>query len=388
MGSFFYNNLAKAAGLSNLNPGDAVEIEVDLALAHDGTGPKFLKAWEQQASKVKEGKSLLLTVDHAFPAPTPQERSFQRQFADFAKTQGCVLYNHGEGVLHQIVVEKAVVWSGMIIAGADGHVATSGAYGALAFALTPEGLVPVLTTGKLKLVTPELLTIELTGELRPDTLARDVALFLMGRLASEMKGKAVALTGSFFGELSLSGKMTLCNILPETGAVTVVVIPQGEETGTIHHTFDVSTIEPMIALPPEPINVRTVKEIQETTINVAIAGGCSAGRLEDMKVIAEVLRENSVHPDVTFVITPASQTVAKEMEELGLSQLLREKGAVIMPPGCGPCPGKHFGVLAHGDVAITTTVRNSPGRIGASDAEIYLASPLTVAKAAVKGKIN
>jgi len=143
----------------------------------------------------------------------------------------------------------------------------------------------------------------------------------------------------------------------------------------------------MIAVPPSPNEVRFVRELEGTTVTMAIAGGCSSGRLEDMEVIAEVLKEQSVHPDVTFVITPASREVAKEMDNKGLSALIRDRGAIIMSPGCGPCPGKHFGVLAEGDVAITTTIKNIPGRIGSSQADIYLASPRTVAQAAVKGVI-
>lgn len=385
---FFYKHLARAANRPDILPGDQVDIEVDQALAHDGTGPKLLKAWEQQNAKMLDGRRLLLTVDHAFPAPTPEERMFQRDFADFAHTQGCVLYNHGEGVLHQVVAERTAVWPGMIMAGADGHVATSGGYGALAFALTPEELVPVLTTGKLRLTVPELLTIKLDGELQSGTSARDLALFLLGRYAGHMKGKAVAFIGSYVKELSLSERMALCNIIPETGAVTAFVVPYSEEAGPVHLNIDLTPLEPMVALPPKPINVKTVREIQGTEINVAIAGGCSAGRLEDMEVIAGVLQEKSVHPDVTFIITPASMEVASQMDNNGLSKLFREKGAVIMPPGCGPCPGKHFGVLAPGDKAVTTTVRNTPGRIGASEAEIFLASPFTVARAAVNGSIG
>lgn len=166
------------------------------------------------------------------------------------------------------------------------------------------------------------------------------------------------------------------------------MVPEGEEAGPANHSIEAGSIDPMIALPPEPTNVRPVKDIKGTAINIAIAGGCSAGRLEDMETIAEVLRENHVHRDVTFNITPASQAVAREMDEKGLSALLRERGAIIMPPGCGPCPGKHFGVLAPVDKAVATTVRNTPGRIGAKEAEIYLASPLTVAQAAVNGKIG
>lgn len=385
MGEFFYTNLARAAGLSDVYPGDQIDVEVDLVLGHDGTGPKLLKAWNHE-EQIFDGRRVLFTVDHAFPAPTVQERAFQKDFAAFCKNNGCVLYNHGEGVLHQVVAERASLWPGMIVAGADGHVATSGAFSAIAFALTPEELVPVLKNGRLRLKVPMTLTIELTGELLPSVLPRDVALYLANKLEQEIQGKAVILTGEYLRTLSPAGRMTICNFLPEVGAMTALVLPENEQA-TIQHTFDLNLVERMLAIPSAPTLIKTVDEVSGTSINVAIIGGCSSGRLEDMEVVADVLRNAAIHPDVSFIVTPASSQVAGEMDKKGISSLLRERGAVIMPPGCGPCPGKHFGVLAPGDVAITTTIRNSPGRIGSSEAQIYLASPLTVAKAAVQGKI-
>lgn len=385
MTDYFYKNLARSAGVQEISQGQDIEVEVNLVLAHDGTGPKLLKLWNPE-ERVLDGRRVVFTVDHAFPAPTPQDRAFQKEFAAFSKVQGCVLYNQGEGVLHQVVAEKLSLWPGMIIAGADGHVATAGAFGAIAFALTPEELIPVMKTGKLKLKVPNVLSVQLDGELNQGVLPRDVALYLSWKLGEQIKGKAIALSGSLVHGLSDAGRMTICNFLPEAGAVTAFVVPLGEEERA-SFTLYANEIEAMIAVPPSPTEVRFVHELGGTTVTMAIAGGCSSGRLEDMEVIAEVLREQSVHPDVTFIITPASQQVAKEMDNKGLSTLIRDRGAIIMPPGCGPCPGKHFGVLADGDVAITTTIKNTPGRMGSPLASIYLASPRTVAQAAVKGVI-
>ena len=382
---FFYNNLARSAGTTEILAGQEIEVEVNLVLAHDGTGPKLLKLWNP-AERVLDGRNVVLTVDHAFPAPTPQDRAFQKEFAAFSKVQGCVLFNQGEGVLHQVIAERLSLWPGMIIAGADGHVATAGAFGALSFALTPEELIPVLKTGTLKLKVPTLLSIQLDGALNEGVLPRDVALYLSWKLNDQIKGKAVALSGSLVNGLSDAGRMTICNFLPEIGAITAFVAPLGEDDRP-NFTLYAHEIEAMIAVPPSPNEVRFVRELEGTTVTMAIAGGCSSGRLEDMEIIAEVLKEQSVHPDVTFVITPASREVAKEMDNRGLSALIRDRGAIIMSPGCGPCPGKHFGVLTEGDVAITTTIKNTPGRIGSSQADIYLASPRTVAQAAVKGVI-
>jgi len=382
---YFYENLARSAGVLEITQGQDIEVDVDLMLAHDGTGPKLLKQWNPK-ERVLEGRRVVFTIDHAFPAPTPEDRAFQKEFAAFSKQQDCVLYNQGEGVLHQVVAEKLSLWPGMIIAGADGHVATAGAFGAIAFSVTPEVLISVMKTGKLKLKVPKVLSLQLDGELNQGVLPRDVALYLSWKLGDQIKGKAIALYGSLINGLSDAGQMTICNFLPEAGAITAFIAPLGEEERADFVLY-AHEIEAMIAIPPSPSEVRFVHELRGTAVTMAIAGGCSSGRIEDMEVIAEILREQFVHPDVTFIITPASRQVAKEMDNRGISTLIRERGAIIMPPGCGPCPGKHFGVLAEGDVAITTTIKNTPGRIGSTLASIYLASPRTVAQAAVKGVI-
>ena len=181
--------------------------------------------------------------------------------------------------------------------------------------------------------------------------------------------------------------MTLCNLLPESKARTALVLPQGERE-RVDKTVDAKSIEPMLALPSIPQKIIRASECRDQKISVAIAGGCSSGRLDDMKMIADILSKNEVHQDVTFIITPGSRSIMGSMDRMDLSSILRNSGAVIMPPGCGPCPGRHLGVLSEDDVAITTTTRNSPGRIGSSEAKIYLASPLTVALSAVHGQIT
>ena len=384
---YFMHSLAKAASLSEVVARQEIRIKADLILGHDGTWSKMLSVWKQGEYRMAVGNKVLITVDHAFPAPTVQDRALQQEIAEVCKEKKCQLYNHGEGVLHQIVAENVDIQPGMIIVGADGHVATSGAFGALAFSVSSEGLVPVLETGNYDLKVPDVVTIYLDGELRPDTMARDVALYILGTYGQEVKGKAIALRGTFLEKASIDSKMTICNLLPEAGVVTAFIVPKdSEEEGTVIH-ISVGSIEAMIAIPPEPTFVSPLKDLAGKKISVAIIGGCSAGRLEDMTVVADVLKGQFVHPDVTLIVTPASSKIANEMDQLGLTSILRSSGAVIMPPGCGPCPGKHFGVLSSNDVAITTTIRNSPGRIGAKEAEIYLASPLSVARAAIKGVI-
>ncbi|HBD62921.1 MAG TPA: 3-isopropylmalate dehydratase [Clostridiales bacterium] len=377
--------LARAASLPEVVIGQEISLKADLLLGHDGTLPKILSIWKQGEYKMATDNKFLITVDHAFPAPTVQDRVNQQEMAEVCKDKKCQLYNHGEGVLHQVVAENIDFQPGMIIVGADGHVSTSGAFGAIAFSVSPEGLVPVLETSNYNLKVPDVVTIYLDGELRTETMARDVALYILGTYGHEVQGKAVALRGSFLDKASIDSKMTLCNLLPEAGVVTAVIVPKdSEEEGTVI-SINVGSIEPMLAVPPESNSVIPLKNMAGKKVTVAIIGGCSAGRLEDMIVVADVLKGQSVHPEVTLIVTPASIKIVNEMEQRGLTSILRSSGAVIMPPGCGPCPGKHFGILAPNDVAITTTIRNSPGRIGAKEAEIYLASPLSVALAAIKG---
>jgi len=384
---YFMHSLAKASSLSEVAARQEISVNADLILGHDGTWPKMLSVWKQRECRMAAGNKVLITVDHAFPAPNVQERALQQEIAEVCKEKKCQLYNHGEGVLHQIVAENVDIQPGMIIVGADGHVATSGAFGAIAFSVSSEALVPVLETGKYDLKVPDVVTIYLDGELRSETMARDVALYILGTYGQEIKGKAIALRGSFLKSASMDSKMTICNLLPEAGVVTAFIVPEdSEEEGTVIH-ISVGLIEAMVAKPPEPTFVSPLKDLVGKKVSVAIIGGCSAGRMEDMTAAADVLKGQSVHPKVTLIVTPASSKIANEMDQKGLTSIIRSSGAVIMPPGCGPCPGKHFGVLSPNDVAITTTIRNSPGRIGAREAEIYLASPLSVARAAIKGEI-
>jgi 3-isopropylmalate/(R)-2-methylmalate dehydratase large subunit len=384
---FFYRQLAKASGNGTVQPGQKVSIKVDLALAHDGSGPEILRILKQDKQSIAAQSRVLITLDHCFPAPTLQDREFQREMLEFARLNHVIFYKNGEGVLHQVVAEEESLWPGMIIVGADGHVATSGAFGALAFSVTPSPFVEVISNGFYQLEVPEQLVVAIDGQPKSQVMARDIAMYLMNEHGLAIGGKAVVLTGSTVEAMNISEKMSLCNLMPEAGAVTALVLPQGEQE-QVDLRMDAREIKPMIAWPGNPPKFGRVRSCAGQSISVAVAGGCSSGRLDDMKVIAEVLDKNEVHQDVTFIITPGSRSVMSSMDKMEISSILRNSGAVVMPPGCGPCPGKHLGVLSNTDVAITTTTRNGPGRMGGRGARIYLASPLTVALSAVHGVIS
>lgn len=384
---FFTESMARAASKTQVQAGDKICISPDLLLGHDGTWPQVVSAWKESGYRKSTESPFILTIDHAFPAPTIEDREMQKEMAEICANDRCILYSHGEGVLHQIVAETVDFSEGMTIVGADGHVATAGAYGAIAFSVSGSQLAAVLETGEYCMTVPEVITIVLDGVLADTVSARDIALYLLGKYSESIRGKAVLLKGSFFEHASKDTQMAICNLLPEGGAVTAVIpgFETEDEGRTIH--LDIAKLERLAAVPPGPTNVVPVDEIGDRKIDVAIIGGCSAGRIEDMRISAAILDGNRIHPDVTLIVTPASVGIATKMDAEGITKIFRDSGAVIMPPGCGPCPGRHFGVLAPGDVAISTSIRNTPGRIGAKEAEIYLASPFTVAKSAIEGKI-
>lgn len=387
MSDFFYRQLAKVAQQESVAAGQTIILKVDLALAHDGTGPAVLQALQASGGRPASCCRTLVTLDHAFPAPSVADRQFQRDLIAFAAQNQVLLYKNGEGVLHQVVAEEESLWPGMIIVGADGHVATAGAFGALAFSVTAPRFAEVICRGSYELRVPEQVVVAVLGTGSAEIMARDLAMHLILTHGDTIKGKAVVLTGSAIYQLSMSEKMAFCNFLPEGGVVTAFVLPEGE--WAVHDIeIDAGIVQPLVALPGTQLSFAHPSSLAEQHISVAMIGSCSSGRLDDIKAAAEILLKHGIHPDVTCLITPASRNILEAMDTLKLSAALRNAGAIILPPGCGPCPGRHLGVLGDGDVAITTTIKANPGRIGALGARIFLASPLTVAWSAVNGRIT
>ncbi len=389
--NFFYQSLAAAAGLSAVSTGTKVSLKVDLLLAHDGTAGKLLQAWEASGrQQVSAGPKVVITLDHQFPAPTAAARALHRQIQAFAARHGIALYGHGEGVLHQVVAERATPRPRWIIAGADGHVSTAGAFGAIAFSLKPEEMVPVLATGVLEIVVPEVVRVRISGRLPEGTDPHDLALTVTGLIGRGLaRGRAVLMSGEGVQGLTLDGKMAVCNRIGETGAVTGLVIPpeKAGENEPVDVAIAAGEIVPVVACPPDPTHIRPVKDVSGLPVTQVVVGGCTGGRLEDMQALAEALRGRRAHPDTLLLVTPASAAVAEAMEAAGLTRTLRQAGAVLNPPGCGPCPGSHQGILAAGDRAVATSIRNVPGRMGAPEAEIFLASPRTAGLAAAAGAL-
>jgi homoaconitase/3-isopropylmalate dehydratase large subunit len=385
--NFLHRVLAKAAGRDLVEPGQEISVSPDLALGHDGSAEAVLSSWPSDG-KVAQPEKTVFVIDHLHPAPTVSARELHLKLHAFARKQRIQLYNRGEGVLHQVVAEQYTPQPGWLLAGADGHVATAGAFGALAFSLSPGELVSVLLSGTMTLKVPQVYTVEVTGSLSSAATVRDLGLMLLGRVGHGLvKGKALAFQGPGVWGLSQSGKMSLCNLIGETGATTGLIIPPGEQdnASSVDLLLAGETVEPVVACPPSPTNVRPLKDIAGLPLTQVLVGGCASGRLEDMRELLRGLAGRPVHRDVTLLVVPASRNVLNVMEEQGLSRSLRDQGALLLPPGCGPCPGKHLGLIASQDRLLAATVRNTPGRMGSAEAEIYLASPRTAGASAAAG---
>jgi homoaconitase/3-isopropylmalate dehydratase large subunit len=399
-----YEYLSRAAGAGGITPGEELEIKVDLAVAHDGSGPAVVdRALEMGLGGVFDPRKVLFFFDHCIPAPSVKARENHLKILQFCKQRGIKVYHHGEGVIHQVILEEHRLAPGSILVGADGHVATAGAYGVIAFSVTPVQFVEVMRSGVHRVRVPEVVEVEIGGEIRPPTTGRDVAIHLLGTFGQqELKGKAVVLRGSAIEKASFDDRLAIANLMAETGAVTCLVACEGP-LGGAHHTykFDAGEIPPSVLLPPAPVAGEhagspsretgpvavPLTDVAGTPVTQVIIGACSAGRLSDLKVVADILRGRRVADGVTCVVIPGSKKIANEADRLGISAAIRNSGAILVNPGCGTCYGAHQGVLASGDVAVSTTTKNAPGRMGDPGAAVYLASPVTAAWAAVRGAL-
>lgn len=370
--------------------GQLVTLRVDLAFTHDGNGPATVAAWRAAGHRrVFDPERVLFCFDHGVPAPTVAIRESQNQMRALAREQGFRVFDKGEGVVHQVVWEQVAPRRGAILVGADGHVCTAGGYGAIAWSVKPPQLAETMQSGTYQVTVPPVLLIELSGRILPPLSAKDVILWLLGQFGtSGFAGKAVVFGGDAITTASLSDRLTICNMASEGGAVTAYVPAPDEAIGEIgeRYSYQAADIPFSVACPPDPGHVVPLADLIGTRVDQVIIGACSSGRLEDMAAVVQVLEQRPVHPDVTLIVVPASRPVQAELDRRGWSTLLRNQGAILVNPGCGPCPGTHLGVLSAGERVVSTTTKNVPGRIGDRAAEIFLASPLVAAAAAVHGQ--
>jgi 3-isopropylmalate/(R)-2-methylmalate dehydratase large subunit len=405
--------LADASGKQQVSPGEIVEANIDAAMIHDLTGPLAIKSFREiGAKKVWDNNKVIIILDHLVPASSIISANLHRIVRNFAEEQNIQnFYDVGRGgVCHQVMPEKGHVRPGEVIVGADSHTCTYGAFGAFATGIGSTEMAAVFATGKLWFRVPEVIKVDVTGKLQSMVTPKDVTLDIVGRIGADGAiYKGLEFGGSTIMEMSVDGRMVLCNMAVEMGAKAGIIEPDQK---TLHYVkartdkpikpvksdldakyervvdVDVSNLEPQVAVPHSVDNVKPVSEVKNVKVDQAFIGSCTNGRLEDLRSAARILKGKKIARGVRLVVIPASQEIYLNALNEGLIKTFMDAGATIGNPNCGPCLGGHMGILAEGEVCISSSNRNFVGRMGSTKSFVYLASPATVAASAITGKIT
>ena len=403
--------LARVSGKKSVSAGEIVNAYVDLAMSHDNTISVSKVFKEIGMKKVWDPNKIVVVLDHRSPANNSTVAESHKQIREFLKEQKIRnFYDVGEGVCHQILPEKGFVRPGMLIVGSDSHTITYGAFGAFSTGIGSTEMAAVWTTGKLWLKVPETLRFIINGSPSKFLMAKDIILHIIGKIGADGANyKACEFYGDAVDKMSIDSRMCISNQSMEAGAKAALFPPDkktieyvqsktktkfdpvyADRNATYEKTFDidVTDIEPQIACPDRVDNVSSVSDVGGISINQAVLGSCTNGRLEDIAVASQISKDKKVAKNVRMLVIPASRSIYLEAIKKGYIQTLISAGAIIENPGCGPCLGIHQGVLAEGEVAISSTNRNFKGRMGSPESKVYLASPATVAASAIKGKIT
>lgn len=403
--------LAKAAGRDSVSAGEIVNAKVDLAEVNDLYLQTIKSFYEMGGDRVYDPDKITFILDHYAPAPSIQTASNQKEMREFCYDQGIEkLYDINEGVCHQVMVEKGLVWPGMVLVATDSHTTTHGAFGAFGTGVGATDLATIMLTGELWFKVPEVIKIEIKGKLNPPVMAKDVILYIISKLGTDgAVYKGVEFTGEIVKNMSIAERMVLCNMTVEMGAKTSYIKPDEttfryvkERTGkdfkvehtdedyqySEEYTFDVSDLKPQVAVPHSVDNGRDMDKVEDVKVDQVFIGTCTGGRLEDIEAAVKAMNGRRVHSKTRLLIIPASKEVMEKAIEKGYVSTLMKAGATFSSPGCGPCLGTHQGLLAPGEVCATTSSRNFPGRMGSTEADIYLVSPATAGEIAVNGKIS
>jgi 3-isopropylmalate/(R)-2-methylmalate dehydratase large subunit len=402
--------LARKAGLERVVPGQIVEVGPDTALSHDNAAAIYDIFQKIGVRRIAMPETIAIVLDHATPAPTTKHAENHRIIRDLVKEQGIQhFYDVGEGICHQILVEKGLSLPGEVVLGSDSHTPHAGVTGAFGVGIGRSEMASVWATGKLWLRVPESIKITVTNRLPEGVMSKDLALKIIGDMGADgALYMSVEWHGEAIGAIDLSGRATLPNLMAEMGAKNsylppdqvvfdylegraqrpyTPLYPDPDAKYAVELTYDGATIEPMIACPHTVDNVVPLSQVAGTHVDQAFLGACTNGRLEDLAAAAGVLHGRRLAPGTRLIVIPASREVYLQAMEAGYLRTFVEAGGMVESPGCGPCMGNHMGAPAVGDVSISTANRNFRGRMGTKESDVYLASPLVVAASAVAGKI-
>ncbi len=411
MGRTIIEKIIGRASGADVRAGDLAVAAVDFALGGvDSSTPLTAQVFREiGAARLFDPRRVAFAVDHATPAPNEAIAAMQRATREFAREMGALLIEEGEGICHQVMLERGYVRPGMMIPGADSHSCTYGGVNAFGTGIGSTDMAAVLATGRMWVRVPETLRVVLHGALRPGATAKDLVLRVIGDVGADgATYQAVEFGGDGASGLSIGERCTVANMAIEMGAKTGIfeadaateawvrtrteapfepVAPDRDAAYGAVREYDLGAIEPLVARPGRVDDVVPIAAVAGTRVTRAFVGTCTNARLDDLRDAARVLRGRRVHPDVRLLLIPASRQVLLDAMAEGVIQTFVEAGAVLAPPGCGPCPGIGVGVPSDGDVVIASMNRNFKGRMGNPRADIYLASPIAVAAAAVAGHI-
>ncbi len=408
--------IAKACGRSHVAPGEIVSCQVDLAMFHDSSGPRRLKPMlEDLGAQIWDKNRVVLVMDHYVPEQDDDSRRIVRIARDWASEQRLPHVYDSQGICHVVLPQKGHLRPGMFCVGGDSHSPTGGALGAYMFGIGSTEMLGVVVTGEIWVRVPRTLRMWWDGALQAGVSAKDMMLHMIGRFG--MNGgdyQAVEFCGPAVRALSMQERMTMSNMSAEMGAQAGLIAPDAttrdwllgtgvpaeaiqtegwftdegvDDSAAQTFRFDASTLAPQVAAPHSPANTHGVDHFQNVPVQVAYIGACTGAKLDDLRAAASVFKGRQVAPGVRLMVAPASQQDQAEAEAEGVMAVLRAAGAELLPTACGACSG-YGGSIPDGANVIATTARNFKGRMGSATAQVYLASPYTVAASALRGCIT
>ena len=413
--------LARASGKGEVEAGEIVMADIDIAMIHDLTGPLAVESFNKIGTeKVWDSSKIVIPFDHQVPADSLDSANNHIFMRNFVKRQNIEhFYDVNEGVCHQVLPEKGHVLPGTLIVGADSHTCTYGAFGAFATGIGSTDMAMVLSTGQLWFKVPETIQFNINGSLKENVSAKDVILHIIGQVGADGSTyKSCEFIGETVSNMSMSDRMVLSNMAIEMGGKTGLMEPDaktydylkdrvsGENKSRLKAfieksnlktssdsasletvDIDVNNLEPQIACPHNVDNVKPASELGDVELDQVFIGSCTNGRIEDLRDAAKILKGNKIANGLRMLVIPASrETYLKALDE-GLLKIFVEAGALISQPCCGPCLGGHTGLIGPGEVSLSTSNRNFKGRQGSPEGEVYLSSAKVAATSAIEGRI-
>lgn len=401
--------IARAAGVEEVKPGQIHTVELDYLMSNDGTTHLTIDMYNNKLKnpRIADKDKIVFIVDHNIPAENPKTAAVHKKMREFARENG-IKFFEGKGVCHQIMFENFVE-PGQLIFGADSHTCSYGALGAFGTGVGCTDFLYAMVTGKSWVMVPETLRFNLKGKLREGVYPRDLILTIIGDIgANGANYKVMEFAGEGAHNLSVNDRFVLCNLAVEAGAKTGIVEPDekveefikehGRRADNMYvsdedakflkvYEYDLDKIEPVVARPDFVDDVIPLSQVGDVKIDEAFLGSCNNGRIDDLRVAAEILKGRKVNPDVRFLIAPASNNVYIQALDEGLIDIFMESGAMVMNANCSVCWGSCQGVIGENEVLISTGTRNFKGRAGHKTSKVYLGSAATVTASAIAGKI-